>query len=135
MNFFNKKIALHSCTLITVPACLYPLYDAIKTISHTRAGAYEIEYDTGISYLLFFSILITISVGEFFALRSRGGFIERNAGAILISNFIAVAILAPALSFGMLYHLESSGYTKCDDPAEISRVSRGKSYIFKLGDC
>ncbi len=135
MTSHTKNVTLFILALFAVPTCIYPLYEGTIILQQIKVGAIEVNFDTGMFYLTFASLFITLCAGEFFGLRSRGGFIERNAGAILISNFIAVAILAPALSFGMVYYLESSGYTKCDDPAEISRVSRGKSYIFRLGDC
>lgn len=135
MTQHTKNVTLFILALLSVPACMYPFYQGTQVLQQVKAGSIEVHFDTGAFYLTFASLFITLCAGEFFGLRSRGGFIERNAGAILISNFIAVAILAPALSFGMVHYLESSDYKKCDDPAEISRVSRGQSYIFKLGGC
>lgn len=93
------------------------------------------EFDTGAFYLLFMSLMITVKIIEWLSLRRPIGFTANNATAILLSDFIAVAIFSPILSFGMVWHLESSGYVKCVDPASISRISRGESYIFKRGAC
>jgi hypothetical protein len=81
------------------------------------------------------SLMITIKVVEWLSLKNKDGFAAQHAGVILLFNFITVIILAPVLSFGMVWHLESSGYVKCADPTSISRVSRGESYIFKFENC
>jgi hypothetical protein len=135
MNPKTGKSILTAFFLAAVPACLYPIYDSIVVISEINNGAPELGFDTGVFYLFFMSLMMTIKIVEWLAIKSPSGFAANNAGAILLSNFIIIAILAPTFSFGMVWHLESSGYVQCADPESISRISRGDSYIFRQGSC
>jgi hypothetical protein len=135
MNQKSGGIVLTLFFLAAIPACIYPIYDSIVIIKKINDDAQTLGFDTGSFYLLFMSLMITIKVVEWLSVKNKGGFAAQHAGVILLSNFITVAILAPVLSFGMVWHLESSGYVKCADPTSISRISRGESYIFKFKNC
>jgi len=135
MNQKSGKIVLTLFFLAAIPACIYPIYDSIAIIKNINDGAQKLEFDTGSFYLFFMSLMITIKIVEWLSLKNKDGFAAQHAGVILLSNFITVVILAPALSFGMIWHMETSGYVKCADPSSISRVSRGEPYIFKFKNC
>ncbi|VAW89955.1 hypothetical protein MNBD_GAMMA17-2048 [hydrothermal vent metagenome] len=61
--------------------------------------------------------------------------LPRYASTILVTGFVFLLILANVLNYYVNHRFESGGYIECDDPAEISRVSKGKSSIYHLNGC
>jgi hypothetical protein len=135
MNPKTGKFILNILAVAAVPLCLYPPYEANDILSQIGNKTHEISFDSGTFYFLFASIFFTIKAVELLALRNKNGFAEKNAAAILLVNFVAVAILAPLFSQLMIWKLETAGYNQCEDPDSISRIARGESYIYRVEQC
>ena len=145
MNRTLGKILFLLFFIISIPASLYPFYESGIALSEFNRGAKAIEFDSGVFYMCLVSIFWPAALIHFCGmqyLRDQKGksnkisqWIYVNATKISISWFIASLILANIAPFLILRKFENAGYIKCDDPREVSRISRGRSLILVKGNC
>lgn len=135
MKANTGKYILLSMAFVSIFVCLLPLYETLLLARQLRAMAPHILFDTGTYYLFFASLLITVTVVNFFGEKNKQSFAACHAASLLIANFIVVVLLAPFGAQAVVWKLKADGYAQCDDPSELSRVSRGQSYIFSLDGC
>lgn len=75
------------------------------------------------------------SVIQYAGLKKKESKVLKYANQITIVWFVFMLILANLIPYYLSNKIEISGYVKCDDPSEISRVTKGESSLYKLGGC
>ncbi|PCK07354.1 MAG: hypothetical protein COA42_14695 [Alteromonadaceae bacterium] len=95
MKASTGKWVLTGMALVSIPVCLLPLYETALLITQLQATTPYIPFDTGTYYLFFASILITVTVVEYFGAKNKQSFAARHAVRLLIANFIIVVLAAP----------------------------------------
>ena len=135
MNPKLAQILFIITNLIAVPVIGYAFYEFFIVKTALANGEQQIPFDSGTYYLLLGSIFWVLLVVQIFGKRNPNSRMLNYASPAIIIWFIAMLILANVIPSYLKSKLESAGYTKCDDPAEISRVSKGASSIYVKGSC
>lgn len=121
--------------ILAVPVVGYAVYDFYSVKTALANGEPQIPFDSGTYYLLLGSIFWVLGFIQVVGKRNADSKVLKYASPMLIVWFITVLALANVIPYYLESNLEGAGYVKCDDPSEISRVSRGKSSIYKKEKC
>ena len=121
--------------ILAFPVVGYAFYDFYVVKTALANGELQIPFDSGIYYLLLGSVFWVLLVIQTIGRKNPNSKLLKYASPILVIWFISILVLANVLSAYLVGEFESAGYVKCDDPAEVSRVSRGESSIYVKGSC
>jgi len=113
----------------------YAINDFITVNSAISARALEIPYDSGTYYLFLIAIFWIFTILHWSGILQTEHKLKRYSSTILVAGFACLLILANGLNYYVSHHFESAGYIECDDPTEISRISKGESSIYRLNGC
>lgn len=117
--------------LAAVAGAAYVIYDIISISNAIANQQAVIPFDSGSAYLLLISVTWPCMYIELSS-RIRGiTSITKNSTKVIVIWFLATILLANVIPWYLKYEFSRNGYLACKDPAEISRLARGESIIYK----
>jgi hypothetical protein len=125
-------VVFNILAILAVGYCIVDYIDISQAIDDKLPA---IPFDTGTYYLLLMSVFWVLAVVQILGVRNKSNSAPKWAGAWLLGWFIFCLLLANVIPYQLTQSLIASGYVPCDNPAEISRVSRGESNIYQLDTC
>ena len=131
----KAQIVLVIINLLAIPAVGYAIHAFFAVKSAIANSEPQIPFDSGIFYLFLASIFWIFSIIQYVGMRGGKAHVPKFATPLAIGWFIGMLVIANLLPYFVKQSFEKSGYVKCKDPREISRVSRGESSIYKKGSC
>lgn len=118
---------------ISIPAALFPFYEFFRVIIATQKHASQIEFDSGIFFLLLMSEFWLFCFIEYSGIhRKYPVFIKKYAAKMIIYWFITSLALAYTAPYLLVTQLERKGYQKCAVEPYPSRISRGEAKLYKF---
>lgn len=135
MDKKTAQIIFVVLNIIAVPAVGYGIYDYISVSSAIAQGSNIIPFDSGTYYLFLMSLFWVLSIIQMIGLKNPQQQPPRYSNQIVIFWFVAMLIVANLIPYNLQQKFEMAGYTKCDDPREISRISRGESSVYTKKAC
>jgi hypothetical protein len=120
---------------LAIPVVGYAFFDFYAVTTAIANGKPQIPFDSGTYYFLLMSIFWVFLIVQQIGLRNPKSKVLEYANSLFIIWFIAMLVLANVIPFYLQNKFESAGYTKCHNPAEVSRISRGESSIYVKGNC
>ncbi len=131
----NAQIIFIIFNILTIFAVGYVIYDIVRVQNALSAKEVIIHFDTGVNYYLLMTIFFILSGIQYAGLKNEESKLYKNANKILVFWFIFILIFANLISYYIVNKFEVTGYTKCSDSREISRVAKGESSFYTLGSC
>ena len=134
----NQKIAQRIFiffNIIAVVLVAYVVNDFVSINSAIIDKEKIIPFDSGIYYFLLMTVFWVFSVIQYAGLKKKESKILKYANKIIVVWFVFILFLANLIPYYLSNKIEISGYVKCDDPSEISRVVKGESSLYKLDGC
>lgn len=121
--------------LISIPIIDHVWITTLQIIEAIRTKKESINFDTGLYYYLVITIfwwflLIEVFGNNVFMRRYKKWF-----GPTIVAWFFSTILIAILLPLYIDKLLEDSGYTACQNPNEISRISLGKKLEFFTKPC
>lgn len=113
----------------------YAINDFATVNSAISSRTLEIPYDSGTYYLFLIAIFWVFTILHWSGLLRTEHKLQRYSSMTLVAGFVCLLILANGLNYYVSDRFESAGYIECDDPTEISRISKGESSIYRLNGC
>jgi len=121
--------------ILAIFSVTYALYDFINITSAVKKQEEIILFDSGTYYLLLMSVFWVLSLIQYAGLKNKLASLLKYANQALLAWFLMMILLANLIPGYLSDKLEAAGYTKCDDPREISRVSKGESSFYIKSGC
>lgn len=121
--------------ILAVVAVVYAINDYLYVSSSVTNQSEVISFDSGTYYLILISVFWVFSVIQYVGQRNEQSWLLKYANQVIIAWFVVMLILANVIPHYLQTRLEYGGYTKCEDPAEISRVGRGESSLYMRPGC
>ncbi len=150
MNPKTAKVIITLLGVVSIPTALYPFIEAYNVFSQVQGAADYVTFDTGVFFLTLMSVFWPINLFQWIGQKKSMSAKKPStstfhyaklkalefAGVILVAWFIATIVIANVGGNIVKSRLLENGYVACDDLSEISRISRGESFIFvKNVDC
>jgi len=132
MNRKTAQLLLGVFNLLAIVAVIYVINDYLRVTDAIHQKHTEIDFDSGIYYLLLMSVFWPITAVEFIGLVNAQHRLVQHSQVVIIAWFIVMLILSHIIPYQLTHKMQGAGYIAYDDPAEISRVSKGESLIYKL---
>lgn len=134
MSQKTAQIIFVILNILSVFAVAYAVYDFTSIITAIEKKEELIPFDSGTYYLLLMSVTWVLSIIQYLGLKNKYSRLLRLANQTLVIWFVFMLLLANLIPNFLSNKLEEAGYSKCDDPREISRVAKGESsYYLKRG--
>ena len=121
--------------ILAIFSVTYAIYDFINITSAVKKQEEIIPFDSGTYYLLLMSVFWVLSLIQYTGLKNKLASLQKFANQALLAWFLTMILLANLIPAYLSDKLETAGYTKCDDPREISRVSKGESSFYIKSGC
>ena len=131
----NAQIIFIAFNLIAAFLVVYIINDFVSISSALIDKEKTIPFDSGIYYFLLMTVFWVFSFIQYAGLKCKESKVLKYANQIAIVWFVLMLILANLIPYYLSNNMETSGYVKCDDPSEISRVVKGESSLYKLDGC
>ncbi len=131
----NAQIIFIVFNIIALLLVAYVINDFMMVKSSIIKNEKIIPFDSGTYYFLLITIFWVFSVIQYFGLKDQESKILKYANQFIIAWFIFMLFLANAIPYYLSNKIEAAGYSKCDDPEEISRTVRGESILYKKDGC
>jgi len=131
----NAQIIFIAFNIVAVFLVAYVVNDFVSINGAIIDKEKIIPFDSGIYFFLLMTVFWIFSVIQYAGLKKKQSKVLKYANIITIVWFIFMLILANIIPSYLENKLEMSGYVKCDDPSEISRVVKGKSSLYRLDGC
>lgn len=134
MSQKTAQIIFVILNILSVFAVAYTVYDFTNIIIAIEKKEELIPFDSGTYYLLLMSVTWVLSIIQYLGLTNKYSRLLRFANQTLVIWFVFMLLLANLIPNFLSDKLVEAGYSKCDDPREISRVAKGESsYYLKQG--
>ena len=130
MNQKTAQIIFIIFNILALFAVGYAVNDLLFVLSSIKEQSNVIPFDTGTYYLLLMTVFWVLSIIQYFGIRNKQSKMLKHGGLVVIGWFVFTLLLANAFPYYLTNKLEKAGYERRDDPNEISRVSRGASYLY-----
>ncbi len=103
-------------------------------VSQIDSHSERIIFDTGLYYLLLFSVFPLVRIVQMVALIAKTKEFHWNLDLLFIVWFILCLVLANAIPYKMQKDLIATGYQYCGR-MESYRVARGSRNIYQFSEC
>lgn len=94
----------------------------------------RIVFDTGLYYLLLFSIFPLIRIVQTVILISKARDYHKKLNLLFVVWFILCLVMANVIPYKIKMDLVANGYHYCGQ-MESHRISRGSNTIYRLSEC
>ena len=131
----NAQIIFIIFNVLAVFAVAYVIDDYVSVINALKSNVKEIPFDSGVYYFLLMSVFWIFSIIQYVGLKNKESKILKYASQISIVWFVLILFLASVIPYFLSNKIEMAGYSKCDDPREVSRIAKGESSFYKIGEC
>ena len=112
----------------------FMLREHLGVISQMYSHSERIVFDTGLYYLLLFSIFPLMRIVQAVILIAKAKDYHKNLNLLFVAWFILCLILANVIPYKIKKDLIASGYHYCGQ-MELHRISRGSNTIYQLSEC
>jgi len=129
------KLVFLIINILSVFAVAYAIYDFIDVITAIEVNQKNIPFDSGTYYLLLISVSWVLSIIQYSGIKNKKSWFVEHGNQVTVYWFVLMLLLANLIPYYLTNKLEDAGYVKCDDLAEISRVAKGESSIYKKSEC
>ena len=121
--------------ILSVPIVYYTVYTGLEVLESLHNKEPQILFDNGLFYYLLITIFWLFFIIELLGYTKYIGRIKEWLAPAIIGWFGITLLLAILLPEILHQKFVSAGYHACDDPAEISRISKGENVIYTLSTC
>lgn len=116
-------------------ATLYLINDFVSIMNAISKDKTAIQYDSGAYYMLILTVFWIFTYIEYKGLKKGLASVKKHMNKAFIIWFSITILLGFFIPWYLDNRFEKYEYRPCPDPAEIHRISIGKSFIYKKGSC
>lgn len=122
-------------SVASLVAIAFSVIDFRLVLDSIEAQRTSIPLDTGSYYSLASTVILLGPLVILSKHPSLKRFFERHLNSLAVWWFVLMLFLANVIPWYLQTKLVSNGYVACRDVREISRVSIGKSLIYRMASC
>ena len=120
--------------LLALGSLYFLFHEHIAVISNLNNKADQIIFDTGLYYLILFTIFPLIRIVQLTVFISKAKNYQKEVNIIFITWFILCLVFANLFPYQVKSDLRIAGYHYCGNK-DTHRISRGSSTIYLLSEC